>query len=125
MKKPKKAIAVLSFGKKLLKGAVVAELVCFIGCYLFYRKTNRDPEFRYKLYIFGTPGYEILQAYYTLGQTKQILLVVQLNVLFILPGPKNKKCLKQSMKFICQHSRTNRLHLKGEIQTVVIFYNRY
>ena len=76
MKKAKKAITVLSFGKKLLKGAVVAELVCFIGCYLFYRQTNRDPEFwyrdsefRYNLYISGTPGYEILQAYYTLGQT--------------------------------------------------------
>ena len=66
---PRKEIAGLSFGKKLLKAVILAELAAFLGCYLFYSKTNRDPEFRYKLYTSGATGFGILEAYYKLGET--------------------------------------------------------
>lgn len=57
-----------SFGKKIFKGAIYLEVLAFLGCYVFYRKTNRDPEFRYKLYTHRA-GYGILQSYYKMGET--------------------------------------------------------
>ena len=59
---------VKSFGKKVFKGAIYLEILIFMGCFAFYRKTNRDPEFRYKLYR-NPAGYGILQSYYKLGET--------------------------------------------------------
>ena len=56
--------------KRLFKGAIYLEAAAFVGCYFFYRKTNRDPEFRYTLYS-SQSGYSraILQLYYQLGET--------------------------------------------------------
>ena len=61
---------ITSIGKRLFKGAIYLEAAAFIGCFLFYRKTNRDPEFRYRLYS-SESGYSraILQLYYQLGET--------------------------------------------------------
>jgi len=59
---------VKSLAKNIFKGAIYLEVLAFIGCYAFYRKTNRDPEFRYKLYQNGA-GYGILQSYYKIGET--------------------------------------------------------
>lgn len=57
-----------SFGKRVFKGFIYLEILAFMGCFAFYRKTNRDPEFRYKLYS-NPAGYGILQSYYSLGET--------------------------------------------------------
>ena len=51
-----------------MKGAIILEVLAFVGCYIFYRKTNRDPEFRYKLYT-NRAGRGILQSYYKIGET--------------------------------------------------------
>ena len=57
-----------SLGKRIFKGAIYLEVLAFLGCYAIYRKTNRDPEFRYKLYT-NSFGYGVLQSYYKLGET--------------------------------------------------------
>ena len=61
---------ITSIGKSIFKGAVYIEVLAFLGCYAFYRKTNRDPEFRYRLYS-SSSGYShaILQTYYQIGET--------------------------------------------------------
>ena len=57
-----------SFGKIIFQSVIAFELLAVLGCYSFYRKTNRDPEFRYRLY--RTPGgSKILESYYKLGET--------------------------------------------------------
>ena len=55
-------------GKSIVKGAIYLEVLAFLGCFAFYRKTNRDPEFRYKLYT-NSVGYGVLQSYYKIGET--------------------------------------------------------
>jgi len=59
-----------SIAKSIFKGAIYLEAAAFLGCYMFYRKTNRDPEFRYRLYS-SPSGYSraFLQLYYQLGET--------------------------------------------------------
>ena len=61
-----KSIAKTAF-KGAIKGAIYVELLTVVGCFYFYRKTNRDPEFRYKLYT-NPFGYGILRSYYTVGE---------------------------------------------------------
>ncbi len=56
------------FGKKAVTGVVLAELFGVLACYVFYRKTNRDPEFRYILSQ-NSIGSGILEGYYKLGET--------------------------------------------------------
>ena len=57
-----------SIAKTVFKGAILYELLTVVGCFYFYRKTNRDSEFRYKLYT-NPVGYGILRSYYTIGET--------------------------------------------------------
>jgi hypothetical protein len=55
-------------GSRAVSGLVILELSALFGSYLLYRKTNHDPEFRYKLY--RTKGlYPMLESYYKLGET--------------------------------------------------------
>ncbi len=53
-----------SFGKTIL----ALEVAAFVGLYAFYRKTNRDPEFRFLLAT-RPGGHEVLELYYQLGET--------------------------------------------------------
>ena len=59
---------VKSLGKTVFKGVIYLEVLAFLGCFALYRKTNRDPEFRYKLYT-NSVGYGALQSYYKIGET--------------------------------------------------------
>lgn len=56
-----------SIGKSIFKGVVFIEVLAFLGVVF---ETNRDPEFRYRLYS-SSNGYKhfILQSYYQIGET--------------------------------------------------------
>ena len=69
MRKKAESITPTSVVKKIFKGGIVLEVVGFIGCYMWYRKTNRDPEFRYKLYSHSSYTNGMLQTYYMIGET--------------------------------------------------------
>ena len=45
---------------------IAAEVIGFLGCYMFWRKLNRDQDFRYQASITYPP---LLEAYYTVGET--------------------------------------------------------
>ena len=45
---------------------IAAEVMGFLGCYFFWRKLNRDQDFRYQASVTYPP---LLEAYYTVGET--------------------------------------------------------
>ena len=45
---------------------IAAEVVGFLGCYVLWRKLNRDQDFRYEASHTYPP---LLEAYYSLGET--------------------------------------------------------
>ena len=59
-----------SSGSSRLKTAgkwfIAAEVLGFLGCYMFWRKLNRDQDFRYQASVTYPP---LLEAYYTVGET--------------------------------------------------------
>ena len=59
-----------SSGSSKLKTAgkcfIAAEVIGFLGCYMFWRKLNRDQDFRYQASVTYPP---LLEAYYTVGET--------------------------------------------------------
>ena len=60
----------LGSGSSKLKTAgklfVAAEVLGFLGCYMFWRKLNRDQDFRYQASVTYPP---LLEAYYTVGES--------------------------------------------------------
>ena len=60
----------LGGGSSKLKTAgklfVAAEVLGFLGCYMFWRKLNRDQDFRYQASVTYPP---LLEAYYTVGES--------------------------------------------------------
>ena len=48
------------------KWFIAAEVMGLLGCYMFWRKLNRDQDFRYQASITYPP---LLEAYYTVGET--------------------------------------------------------
>jgi hypothetical protein len=55
---------------KIGAAAIAFELLCTVAVYGFYRRTNRDPELRYKLVKgeYRSPGLYWLEYYYKLGE---------------------------------------------------------
>ena len=52
--------------KSVGKGVILAEVAAFFGCYMVWRKLNRDQSFRLEAFQRYPP---LLEAYYTVGDT--------------------------------------------------------
>ena len=48
------------------KWVIAAEVLSVLGCYMFWRKLNRDQDFRYQASVTYPP---LLEAYYTVGES--------------------------------------------------------
>ena len=62
---------------RTLKLFAAAELAAFLGLFGIYVKTNRDPEFRYRLYKEEVTRSLILEQYYALGEVMNSELKVR------------------------------------------------